>query len=152
MAQLILFPGKERSLLRRHPWIFAGSVGRLKGKARPGDTVEVLADDGRLLARAAYSPESQIRARVWSFNEQESIDNVFFKRRIGEAVARRRSLPELKDEEGVRLLHGESDGLPGIICDQYGDTLTLQLTSAGGEKWRPAIVAALVQATGCARI
>lgn len=152
MSQLILFPGKERSLLRRHPWIFAGSVGRLKGKARPGDTVEVLADDGKFLARAAYSPDSQIRARVWTFNENETIDDVFFKRRIAEAVARRRNLPELKNEEGVRLLHGESDGLPGVVCDQYGDTLSLQLTSAGGEKWRKAIVNALVQATGCARI
>lgn len=152
MSQLILFPGKERSLLRRHPWIFAGSVGRLKGKARPGDTVEVQADDGKFLARAAYSPDSQIRARVWTFNENETIDDVFFKRRIAEAVARRRNLPELKNEEGVRLLHGESDGLPGVVCDQYGDTLSLQLTSAGGEKWRKAIVNALVQATGCARI
>lgn len=152
MSQLILLPGKERSLLRRHPWIFAGSVGRLKGKARPGDTVHVLADDGRFLAKAAYSPESQIRARVWTFDEAEGIDDVFFKRRIAAAVARRRSLPELQGEEGLRLLHGESDGLPGIICDQFGDTLSLQLTSAGGEKWRQAIVNALLQATGCRRL
>ncbi len=156
MSQLTLLPGKERSLLRRHPWIFAGSVGRLKGQARAGDTVEVLADDGRFLARAAYSPDSQIRARVWTFAEGVSVDDVFFKRRIGEAVARRRALPELAREQGIRLLHGESDGLPGVICDQYGlgpdATLVLQLTSTGGEKWRKAIVAALVQTTGCARV
>lgn len=152
MPELILARGKEKSVFRRHPWIFAGSVERLEGRARPGDTVEVLAANGRPLGKAAYSPESQIRARMWTFDAEETIDDAFFKRRIAQAVARRQALPELRDQEGVRLLHGESDGLPGVICDQYGDTLSLQLTSAGGEKWRKAIVGALVKATGCARI
>ena len=152
MPELILARGKEKSVFRRHPWIFAGSVERLEGRARPGDTVEVLAANGRPLGKAAYSPESQIRARMWTFDPEETIDDAFFKRRIAQAVARRQALPELRDQEGVRLLHGESDGLPGVICDQYGDTLSLQLTSAGGEKWRKAIVGALVKATGCARI
>ncbi|HJW04172.1 MAG TPA: class I SAM-dependent rRNA methyltransferase [Azospira sp.] len=152
MPELILARGKEKSVFRRHPWIFAGSVERLEGRARPGDTVEVLAANGRPLGKAAYSPESQIRARMWTFDAEETIDDAFFKRRIAQAVARRQALPELRGQEGVRLLHGESDGLPGVICDQYGDTLSLQLTSAGGEKWRKAIVGALVKATGCARI
>jgi 23S rRNA (cytosine1962-C5)-methyltransferase len=152
MAKLVLFPDKERSLLRRHPWLFAGSVGRLEGKARPGDTVEVLADNGRLLGRAAYSPNSQVRARIWSFDPDESIDDVFFKRRVARSVARRAALAELRDQDGLRLIHGESDGLPGVIADRYGDTVVVQLTSAGADKWRRAIVAALVQATGCARV
>ncbi|NHC06490.1 class I SAM-dependent rRNA methyltransferase [Azonexus fungiphilus] len=153
MAQLILMPGKERSAMKqRHPWLFAGSVGRLEGRARPGDTVEVLADNLRPLGRAAYSPQSQIRARFWTFDADESVDDAFFKRRIAAAVARREALPELRGQDGVRLIHAESDGLPGVIADRYGDTVVVQLTSAGADKWRQAIVAGLVKATGCARV
>jgi len=152
MAQLILLPGKERSAFKHHPWLFAGSVGRLEGRARPGDTVEVLADNLRPLGRAAYSPKSQIRARFWTFDADESIDDAFFKRRIAAAVALRQSLPELRGQQGLRLIHAESDGLPGVIADQYGDTVVVQLTSAGADKWRNAIVAGLVKATGCARV
>ncbi|WP_374344403.1 class I SAM-dependent rRNA methyltransferase [Azonexus sp.] len=152
MAQLILMPGKERSAMKRHPWLFAGSVGRLEGRARPGDTVEVLADNLRPLGRAAYSPASQIRARFWTFDADEAVDDAFFKRRIAAAVARRQALPELRGQDGLRLIHAESDGLPGVIADQYGDTVVVQLTSAGADKWRKAIVAGLVKATGCARI
>ncbi|WP_018991864.1 class I SAM-dependent rRNA methyltransferase [Aromatoleum toluclasticum] len=149
MSKLVLNPGKERSLLRRHPWVFAGSVARLEGRARPGDTVEVVADDGRPLGRAAWSPESQIRARMWTFAPDVSIDHVFFKRRVAESVARRATHPLLASESGVRLIHGESDGLPGVIADRFGDVVVVQLTSAGAEKWRDAIVAGLAQATGC---
>ncbi len=152
MAQLILLPGKERSAFKHHPWLFAGSVGRLEGRARPGDTVDVLADNLRPLGRAAYSPKSQIRARFWTFDAEESIDDAFFKRRIAAAVALRQALPELRGQQGLRLIHAESDGLPGVIADQYGDTVVVQLTSAGADKWRSAIVAGLVKATGCARV
>jgi 23S rRNA (cytosine1962-C5)-methyltransferase len=152
MATLILNPGKERSLFRRHPWIFAGAVARLEGRARPGDTVSVEAANGKPLARAAWSPESQIRARVWSFDATETIDDAFFKRRVAAAVTRRTRLPELAGQSGVRLIHGESDGLPGVIADRFEDTVVVQLTSAGADKWRQAIVGALAQATGCARI
>jgi 23S rRNA (cytosine1962-C5)-methyltransferase len=152
MAHLILAPGKERSVLRRHPWIFANAVIKLDGKVRAGDTVTVVAHDGRELARAAWSPASQIRARVWSFDASTTIDHAFFKRRIAAAVARRAALPELEGQQGIRLIHAESDGLPGIVADRYGDTVVLQLTSAGAEKWRDAIVTALVGATGCARL
>ena len=152
MAKLVLFPDKERSVFRRHPWIFDSAVGRLEGKARPGDTVEVLSDKGKLLGRAAYSPNSTVRARMWTFDPAESIDDVFFKRRVAQSVARREALPELRGQEGLRLIHAESDGLPGVIADRYGDTVVIQLTSAGADKWRRAIVAGLVQATGCAHI
>jgi 23S rRNA (cytosine1962-C5)-methyltransferase len=152
MGKLILLPGKERSAMKRHPWLFAGSVGRLEGRARPGDTVEVLADDLRPLGRAAYSPRSQIRVRFWTFDPAETVDDAFFKRRVAAAVARREVLPELRGQQGLRLIHAESDGLPGVIADRYGDTIVVQLTSAGADKWRDAIVAALIKATGCARI
>jgi 23S rRNA (cytosine1962-C5)-methyltransferase len=150
-AQLIMQPGKDRSVFKRHPWIFAGSVERLVGKARPGDTVEVISGK-QVLAKAAWSPESQIRARVWSFDPNEIIDNAFFKRRVAAAVARRAVSSRLTFEQGQRLIHAESDGLPGVIADKYGDTVVVQLTSAGADKWREALADALMLATGCARI
>jgi len=152
MAELILHPGKERSLFKRHPWLFDTSVARLTGHARPGDTVTVQDADGRPLAKAAFSPHSKIRARVWSFDVAATIDHAFFKRRVAAAVARRMALPELAGQQGLRLIHAESDGLPGVIADKYGDTVVVQLTSAGAEKWRSAIVDGLQKVTGCARI
>ncbi|MBI5108556.1 MAG: class I SAM-dependent rRNA methyltransferase [Rhodocyclales bacterium] len=152
MATLILHPGKEKSVLRHHPWLFSGAVDRLEGRARPGDTVDVASAAGRPLARAAWSPSSQIRARIWSFDAEDVIDHAFFKRRVAAAVARRKSLPELDGQHGLRLIHAESDGLPGIIADRYGDTVVLQLSSAGAEKWRGAIVDSLLKATGGTRV
>ena len=152
MTQLILKPGRERSVQRRHPWLFEGAVERLEGRAKSGDTVAVLAADGSALGRAAWSPDSRIRARMWSFDPAETIDDAFIKRRVAAALARRSGLPELAGQQGLRLIHAESDGLPGVICDRYNDTLVLALTSAGAEKWRNAISLALQKATGCARI
>ncbi|MCX7165147.1 MAG: class I SAM-dependent methyltransferase [Rhodocyclales bacterium] len=152
MATLTLHPGKEKSVLRRHPWLFSGAVAQLDGRARPGDTVDVVSHEGKPLARAAWSPASQIRARVWSFDPDETIDHAFFKRRVAAAVARRTALPELAGQQGLRLIHAESDGLPGVIADRYGDTVVVQLTTAGADKWRAAIADSLHKATGCTRI
>lgn len=149
MAELILQANKERSVMRHHPWVFAGSVASLRGRLKPGDTVDVLSAREQFLGRAAFSPHSQIRARIWTFDPSESIDHAFFKRRVAASVARRNGHPWLARQEGVRLIHGESDGLPGVIADRYGSVVVVQLTSAGADKWRDAIVAALVQATGC---
>jgi 23S rRNA (cytosine1962-C5)-methyltransferase len=152
VSTLRLLPGKERSVLRRHPWVFAASVDRIEGRARPGDTVTVAAADGRLLARASWSPSSQIRARIWSFDAAETIDDAFFRRRIDAACDRRTALPALADQPGLRLVHGESDGLPGVIADRYRDCAVVQLNSAGAEKWRTAIVGALLRQPGIARV
>ena len=102
MAELILAPGKERSVMRRHPWIFAGSVAKLAGRSKPGDTVEVYNERGQLMGRAAYSPESQIRARMWSFDAEESIDHGFFKRRVAASVARRATWPLARASAAAR--------------------------------------------------
>ena len=152
MAILTLHPGKEKSVLRRHPWLFSGAIARLDGRARPGDTVDVVSHAGRPLASAAWSPASQIRARIWSFAAEETIDHAFFKRRVAAAVARRAALPELAGQQGLRLIHAESDGLPGVVADRYGDTVVLQLSTAGADKWRGAIADSLLKTTGCARI
>ena len=155
-ATLILQTGKSGSLRRRHPWIFAGSVATLKGRARSGDTVIVEDEHGTPMGRAAWSPESKIRARMWTFDPDEIIDHAFFKRRVAQAVARRLGWSVLRGNQiepaGERLLHGEADGLPGVIADRYGDTVVLQLTSAGADAWRDAIVAGIVQATQCKQI
>ncbi|MBN8489478.1 MAG: class I SAM-dependent methyltransferase [Burkholderiales bacterium] len=148
MKVIRLREGKERSLLRQHPWVFAGSVA--KGKADPGETVRVEADDGRFLAWAAFSPSSMIRVRAWSFEEAERIDADFFLRRVQAAVAMRQRLAI--QSNGVRLVHGEADGLPGLIVDRYDDILSVQFLSAGTERWKGPIADALLQATGCQRL
>jgi 23S rRNA (cytosine1962-C5)-methyltransferase len=148
MKVIKLRDGKERSLLRRHPWVFQGSVA--SGKADPGETVRVEAQDGRFLAWAAYSPSSMIRVRAWSFDEAERIDTAFFRRRIERALALRRRLPI--DSDGVRLIHGEADGLPGLIVDRYADVLSAQFLSAGTERWKATIADALLEATGLTRL
>jgi 23S rRNA (cytosine1962-C5)-methyltransferase len=148
MKSVRLLEGKERSLLRRHPWVFQGSVA--KGKADAGETVRVEAHDGRFLAWGAYSPSSTIRVRAWSFDEAERIDHAFFKRRIARAVALRAKLPI--ESDGVRLVHGEADGLPGLIVDRYGELLSAQFLSAGAERWKGAIADALLAATGVQRL
>jgi 23S rRNA (cytosine1962-C5)-methyltransferase len=135
-------------LLRRHPWIFDGAIA--KGGGDPGETVRVEGQDGQFLGWAAFSPASRIRARVWSFDEAQRIDASFFAARIAQALKAR----ELFDiqSDGRRLIHGESDGLPGLVVDRYGDTLVAQFSSCGAEKWKSVIVEALLAQTGLTRL
>ena len=148
MKSIRLHDGKERSLLRRHPWVFQGSVD--KGRADPGETVRIEAADGRFLAWGAYSGSSMIRVRAWSFEAAERIDAAFFERRIKAALALRARLAVASS--GVRLVHGEADGLPGLIVDRYGDVLSVQFLSAGTERWKPVIADALLRLTGLAKL
>ncbi|HEY9067195.1 MAG TPA: class I SAM-dependent rRNA methyltransferase [Burkholderiaceae bacterium] len=148
MKVITLRDGKERSLERHHPWIFESSIA--SGKADAGETVRVQAKDGRFLAWAAYSPASQIRLRAWSFVESERIDSAFFARRIEQAVAARSRLPIASD--AVRLVHGEADGLPGLIVDRYGDLLSVQFLSVGVERFKASITEQLLKTTGVKRI
>ncbi|WP_280154225.1 class I SAM-dependent methyltransferase [Piscinibacter sp. XHJ-5] len=148
MKVIKLRDGKERSLLRRHPWVFQGSIAT--GRADSGETVRVESHDGQFLAWAAYSPTSMIRVRAWSFDEAERIDAAFFQRRVAQALAIRARLPIASD--GVRLIHGEADGLPGLIVDRYGDILCAQFLSAGTERWKATIADLLLEATGLTRL
>ena len=148
MKSIRLREGRERSLQRRHPWVFEGSIAR--GKADPGETVRVEDASGHFLAWGAYSPSSMIRVRIWSFDEAERIDSACFERRIATAVALRARLPIASS--GRRLVHGEADGLPGLIVDRYGDTLCAQFLSAGVERWKDTIANLLLAATGCERL
>lgn len=148
MKVIKLRDGKERSLLRRHPWVFQGSIAT--GKADSGETVRVESHDGQFLAWASYSPSSMIRVRTWSFDESERIDAAFFERRIAQALAVRARLPIASD--GLRLIHGEADGLPGLIVDRYADLLSAQFLSAGTERWKATIADLLLKHTGLSRL
>lgn len=152
IASITLKPGREKSLLRRHPWIFSGAVSRVDGDPQSGQTVEILSDKQQFLARGAYSPISQIRIRVWTFDPQENVDTVFFRRRIQTAMLKRTPLELEKMTDAVRLIHGESDGLPGLIVDRYGGCLVVQFLSAGADTWRDTIADTLVDLTGVENI
>ncbi len=144
MNKLVLKTGREKSLKRRHPWIFSGAVDNIVGDPQRGDTIAIESASGEFLAVAAYSPQSQIVARVWDWTQRE-IDAAFFHSRVERAVALRRGL--LPDASAVRLIHGESDGLPGVVADRYDDIVVLQLSSAGAMRWRDAIAEAIANVT-----
>ncbi|STO57818.1 class I SAM-dependent methyltransferase [Grimontia hollisae] len=138
-----LVKGREKSLRRRHPWIFSRGIQRVEGKPSLGQTVDVYDHQGQWLARGAFSPNSQIRVRVWTF-EQEEINVDFFKKRLQQAQGLRDVLAARDGLTGYRLIAAESDGLPGITIDRYGNFLVCQLLSAGAEAQKDNLVAALV--------
>ncbi|MBR9793594.1 MAG: methyltransferase domain-containing protein [Gammaproteobacteria bacterium] len=142
-ATVILQEGRDKSLKRHHPWVFDGAVANVKGRCRSGDTVDVVAADGSWLGRGAYSPASQIRVRIWTFDQQEVIDNAFFLRRIEQAWQLRQRLMQQANTNACRLIAAESDGLPGVTIDLYNNLAVLQLLSAGADKHRSKIVWAL---------
>lgn len=148
-AHLYLKPGREKSVLNKHPWVFSGAVDHLDGAAASGDTVTLLSSRGAFLARGAYSPHSQIRARIWTWNEDEQVSESFLQERLVHSIQRRSGI---KSSNAVRLVHGESDGLPGLVVDRYGDVLILQALSAGAEAWKLAITRSLAEITGCRSI
>lgn len=139
---IYLVKGRDKSLRRKHPWVFSRGISKVEGEPQLGETVDIYTHDGQWLAKAAYSPHSQIRARVWSFNN-ESIDNDFFIKRIQQAQKLRDELIERDGVTGYRLIAAESDGLPGITIDKYDNYLVCQLLSAGAEYQKPHLIAAL---------
>ena len=148
MKIIKLKPGKEKSLLRRHPWVFDGAIA--KGGGDPGETVRIESEQGQFLAWGAVSPTSKIRVRVWSWDEKQRIDAAFLKALIATSLSTRRLFNI--QSNGVRLVHGESDGLPGLVVDQYGDTLVAQFLSCGTERWKQVIADALLELTGLTRL
>jgi len=146
-GELRLKPGKEHSLLRRHPWVYDTAVASVRGRPQPGDLVAVRSNAGEWLAWAAYAPASTLRARCWSFVESESVDAAWLGERVAESVRRR--LPLVATTSAVRLVFGEADRLPGFVADRYADQLVVQLQSVGAEAQREALLDALTQATSC---
>lgn len=143
MASIILKPGREKSLFRRHPWIFSGAIKTQEGSSQPGETADILSSDRRWLGRGAYSPQSQIRVRIWSFEPDEEISSDFFRKKLERTIALRKNLK--KELTAYRLVNAESDGLPGLIADRYGEFIVCQFLSVGAEAWKKEIVAHLAE-------
>jgi 23S rRNA (cytosine1962-C5)-methyltransferase len=152
MPTITLKAGREKSVLRRHPWIFSGAVQKMDENHASGATVDLLSFNGQFLARAAYSPISQIRARVWTFDSNENIDADFFRGRIRTALNKRLTLNIQQHTNAYRLIHAESDGIPGLIVDRYNDVLVLQSLTAGSEFWKKIIADLLLEETGLQNI
>ena len=156
MKTITLRDGKERALLRGHPWIYDNALA--SGGGDSGELVRVNAHDGKFLAWGAFSPSSKIRVRAWSFDEAQRIDAPFFEALCADSVSARarfgsqNALQAGDGKDGVRLVHGEADGLPGVIVDRYGDTLVAQFLSAGAERFKSQIVQALLKATGLTKL
>jgi 23S rRNA (cytosine1962-C5)-methyltransferase len=148
-----LHPERDRSVRLRHPWLFAGAIARVEGGPQPGDTVEVYGSDGSWLARGSYSPHSQIRVRLVTWEREEPVDAALWRRRLERALAARAAL-DLGAPGGAvstnayRLVHAESDGLPGLIADRYGDTVIAQFLTAGAERWKAELSGLFAELTG----
>jgi len=140
LPKICLKQGRDKSLRRLHPWVFSGAIERVEGAPVAGDSAAIVAASGETLGVAAYSPASQIRARVWTFDADEVVDAAFFRRRLARAIESRRRLGMLATDAACRLVFSESDGLPGLIVDRYADYLVCQFSSAGAEAWRSTLV------------
>lgn len=150
MNGVVLRQGRERSVERRHPWIFSGAVERVEGSPVSGETVSVRGSDGRILGFGSWSPVSQIRVRMLAFGPDRIPDDAFVKELVTASIDRRRAIgcqlsPFAERYRGVRLVHGESDGLPGVVVDSYDGWCVVQLASAGAERFRAAIAEALME-------
>jgi len=150
LRRVVLKAGREKSLLRRHPWVFSGAIEEVEGAPQAGDTVAIVSERDEFLAYGAYSPQSQIRARVWSFDRNATIDAVFFRDAIAAAIAYRNDI--VRGVNAIRLVHGESDGLPGLVVDRYADTAVMQCSSAGADRWRDVLADAVIEHGRCARV
>lgn len=144
MKRLLLKPGREKSVLNRHPWVFSGAISRLEGAPQPGDVVEVADHTGQPLALADYNPRSQITLRILTFDPSEVVDSTFWRKRLEASLRRREALPGAAEHTAQRLVYAESDGLPGLIVDRYGEFLVLQALTLGMER-RKALLADLLQ-------
>ena len=145
MKRLFLKKGREKALLRRHPWVYSGAIQSVEGAPLAGETIAIHSASGQFLAWGAFSPESQFRARVWGWEEDLAVDADFFRFRIASALDLRRQWVETDKTSAYRLVHAESDGVPGLVVDRYNDTLVVQFLSAGAEFWREAILSTLVE-------
>jgi 23S rRNA (cytosine1962-C5)-methyltransferase len=146
---IILRPGREQSVLRRHPWVFSGAVNIVEGEPVDGQTFDVYDSKTSWLARGSYSSKSQITVRLLTFDQDEIIDESFWDRKIRDAISFRKGLSEIQNNDAYRLIHAESDGLPGVVVDRYGDYLVCQFSSAGAEFWKKIIIGKLMEIWPC---
>ena len=160
MLIITIKQGKEKSLLAGEPWIYASAIEKVDGKPnekmKPGSTAIVQSSAKRFLARAAYNSKSQIRARVWTFDEAEPVDHAMIKRRVQAALDK--SAPaaaKAGPNELVLRINAEADRLPGLLVEQYGGKdgyLVCEFQAGGVDAWKVAIVQALLAGTGCPNV
>lgn len=147
VATIKLKPGRERSVLNRHPWIFGGAIANVSGNPSDGAAVDVQSSRGEWLARGTWSGASQIQVRVWTWQPDETLDESLIASRIARAIAGRSTLAAAHNAaptDAYRLVFSESDGLPGLIADRYGDYIVVQLLTVGVAVRAQPIVEALV--------
>jgi len=150
--EIRLLPRRDRSLQRLHPWVFSGAVDTVVGSPAPGATVLVRASDGTVIGRAAYSPDSQIRARMWTFDPDQQVDAEFVAQRVADAALRRAALLSDGTTDSARIVFSEADGVPGLTADRYGDTVVCQLTTVGADAWRDVLADSLAALPGVATV
>lgn len=140
MPSVKLKKGRDKSLLRKHPWIFSGAIDQINNIKYNGETVEIISADGKLLGFGSYSSQSQISVRVLSFHPDDHIDKNFFADRIKNALLLRKELIDEEKTNAFRLINAESDFLPGLIVDKYNEYLVCQFLSAGAEFHKKEII------------
>ena len=147
MDRIVLRPGRERSLARRHPWVFSGAITYepQDSELRPGSTIEVKSAGGEVLGYGSWSPTSQIRVRMLSFDPAVVPDETLIRLRVAAAVGRRADFFANAYTNAMRLVNAESDGLPGVVADYYAGWVVCQFTSAGAELWKRTVAEALMQ-------
>jgi len=152
METLTLKPGREKSLLRRHPWIFSGAIKSVSGQPEAGETVRVVSTSGEYLGQCSLNSESSISGRMWTF-DNVIVDKDFLLSKMRIAILLRNELNFIDSlNTAIRLIHAESDGMPGLIVDQYDNFLVVQFLTAGVEHWRKEIVEGLTEITGIENI
>ncbi|HEX9013377.1 MAG TPA: class I SAM-dependent methyltransferase [Anaerolineaceae bacterium] len=149
---LYLKPGREKSVLHRHPWIFSGAVARVDDGSQPGETMLVCSANGERLGWAAYSPASQIRARIWAWDADRPVDREFFRDRVRSSLGLRRLAVPGDESDAVRLVFAESDGMPGLIADRYANWIVVQSLTAGADARVEDFADLLVEETGIKNI
>jgi 23S rRNA (cytosine1962-C5)-methyltransferase len=152
MSEVYLHTGREASVLRRHPWLYAGAIAGMSGAPQDGETVDILDSNKNWLARGAYSALSKIRVRIWTWDPAETISEGFFKKRLEQSISLRKALKIPQLTNAYRLVNAESDSLPGLIVDQYDRTVVVQFLSSGAERWMNQIIEQLAEMTGAESI
>lgn len=141
--RIILKPTKERSITLHHPWVFSGAIQYQDTSTPAGEVVEIYSARGEWLARGVYNPHSQIRVRIFTWDKETSIDANYFRNKIQEIIAEKSKLFTRDQNNAYRIIYAESDGLPGLIVDQYAEIIVVQFLSWACERWREVIIETL---------
>lgn len=133
MSSVFLKKSADSFIKRKHPWIFSGAIEKVEGNPANGETIQIFSSNKTMVGIGSYSPSSQIRVRVWSFNPEEKIDKDFFRKKFLAASQFRKRIVDTSQTNAYRIINSENDGLPGLIVDRYADYLICQFLSSGSD-------------------